>query len=288
MYIRDQLSDDKVCLSLEIFPPKPGGDILAMYRVVKQMTALRPDFISVTYGAGGGTAKTTVDIADFVQQQGVPALAHLTCVAASKEEVATALDEMRARGIHNILALRGDIPQGADFPQPGQYCYAGEMVADIRSRGEFCIGAACYPEGHVEAASQSQDLDHVRQKVEAGCDFLTTQMFFDNNILYRYLYRLLKLGVKVPVLAGIMPVTQRKQIERITRMSGTQLPPRFLSIIDRFGDDNKSMRQAGVAYATEQIIDLIANGVNHIHLYTMNKPDIAADILGNLSSILGR
>lgn len=288
MHIRDQLTGDALSMSLEIFPPKPGGDIEAMYRTVREMTALKPHFISVTYGAGGSTSKTTADIADFVQQQGVTALAHLTCVSSTREDIDGALADLKARGINNVLALRGDIPKDTDFPLPQQYRYAGELVEEIAGRGGFCIGAACYPEGHVEATSQMEDIGHVKRKVEAGCDFLTTQMFFDNNILYRFLYRLLKQGVSVPVLAGIMPVTNRKQIERIVRMSGTVLPPRFLAILDRFGGDPKSMRQAGIAYATEQIIDLIANGVNHIHLYTMNKPDIAADILVNLSDILGR
>ena len=288
MYIRDLFKKDAITMSLEIFPPKPGADAEKMYEVVGRITDLKPDFISVTYGAGGSTSKTTVDIADFVQAQGVTALAHLTCVGSTKEDIDQALDGLKAHGVHNVLALRGDIPQGEDFPSPQHYRYANELVEEIRTRGDFCIGAACYPEGHVESSSQAEDIEYVRQKVLAGCDFLTTQMFFDNNILYRFLYRLLRQDVSVPVLAGIMPVTNRKQIERILRMSGTALPPRFLSILDRFGGDPKSMRQAGVAYATEQIIDLIANGVNHIHLYTMNKPDIAADILGNLSSILGR
>lgn len=288
MYIRDLFTPDGITISLEIFPPKPGADMQAMLDVVRKMVALSPDFISVTYGAGGGTSNTTVEIADFVQRQGVTALAHLTCVSSTRGEVSGTLDAMRARGIDNVLALRGDIPRETSFPSQAHYRYAEELVAEVRHRGDFCIGAACYPEGHVEAQSQTEDIAYVRQKVGAGVDFLTTQMFFDNNILYRFLYRLMQKDVRVPVLAGIMPVTNRKQIQRILRMSGTVLPPRFLAILDRFGGDPKSMRQAGVAYATEQIIDLIAGGVHHIHLYTMNKPDIAAEILGNLSAILGR
>lgn len=288
MHIGRMLKQRPTTLSLEIFPPKPGGDLAAMYGVVTSMAALAPDFISVTYGAGGGTAKTTGEIAAFAQAQGVTALAHLTCVGAARADVQGALAALASQGIENVLALRGDIPQDTAFPAEGQYRYASELVADIRAMGGFCIGAACYPEGHVEAKSQAEDIAHVRAKVLSGCDFLTTQMFFDNSILYRFLYKLLRQGVDVPVLAGIMPVTNRRQIERILRMSGTVLPPRFLSILDRFGDDPRSMREAGVAYATEQIIDLIANGVEHIHLYTMNKPDIAADILKNLSAILGR
>ncbi len=286
MRIRDLMEPKRITFSLEIFPPKPGSDWAAMEAVVREMTALHPNFISVTYGAGGSTSKTTLEIADAVQSMGVTALAHLTCVSQTKAEIAGTLDALQSHGIENVLALRGDIPEGADFPQPDQYRYAGELVADIRARGGFSIGAACYPEGHVESPNRVRDIEFVKQKAEAGCDFLTTQMFFDNNILYRFLYRLLAQDVKVPVLAGIMPVTNKRQIERIVKTSGTALPPRFLAILDRFGDDAQSMRQAGVAYATEQIIDLIANGVNNIHLYTMNKPAIAAAIMGNLSAIL--
>lgn len=288
MLIRELLAEDRITLSFEIFPPKPGGDVEAVLGAVTRLSALQPDFISVTYGAGGGTARSTPEIAGFIKAQGVTPLAHLTCVSSTREDTHRVLDQLEGDGIHNVLALRGDIPAESGFPAPGHFRYASELVEVIRRRGGFCIGAACYPEGHVESKNRIEDIAFVKQKVEAGCDFLTTQMFFDNNILYRFLYRLLKEQVRVPVVAGIMPVTNRRQIERIVRMSGTVLPQRFLSVLDRFGGDNASMKQAGIAYATDQIIDLIANGISHIHLYTMNKPDIAGAIVRNLSSILGR
>uniref|UniRef100_UPI003FF137BC methylenetetrahydrofolate reductase n=1 Tax=Roseburia sp. TaxID=2049040 RepID=UPI003FF137BC len=194
----------------------------------------------------------------------------------------------KEKGIENILALRGDIPANADFPLPNQYHHASELISEIRAQGDFCIGGACYPEGHPEAETIFEDLDHLKEKVEAGCEFLTTQMFFDNNILYNFMYKALKRGIDVPVVAGIMPVTNASQIKRIVSLSGNMVPPRFLAIVDRFKDDPKAMRQAGIAYTTEQIIDLIANGVNHVHIYTMNKPDIAAAIFENLSDIYVR
>jgi len=241
----------------------------------------------VTYGAGGGTSQNTGKIAEYVQAQGVTALAHLSCVSSTREEVDRIILELEGRGIENILALRGDIPEDMEYPGERQYRYANELVTQLHAHGGFCVGAACYPEGHVEALSQAQDMDYLKMKVDAGCDFLTTQMFFDNNVLYRFLYRLLDKGIHVPVLAGIMPVTNKKQIGRIIKLSGTSLPPRFVTILDKFGDDPAAMEEAGVAYATEQIIDLIANGVKGIHLYSMNRPDVAARIVGNLRHILG-
>ena len=211
-------------------------------------------------------------------------LAHLTCVSSTKEKVHQVLEELKEKKIENILALRGDIP--ADGVTPKEYRYASQLIREIKESGDFCIGAACYPEGHVESANKSVDMDYLKEKVEAGCDFVTTQMFFDNSILYSYLYRIREKGITVPVIAGIMPVTHASQIKRITGMSGTYLPARFKAIVDRFGDNPAAMKQAGIAYATEQIIDLIANGVNGIHVYSMNKPDVAAKIQENLKEIL--
>ena len=207
-------------------------------------------------------------------------LAHLTCVSSTREKVAQVLAELKKENIENILALRGDIPE--DKGMPKAYHYASELIREIKRSGDFCIGAACYPEGHVESAN----MDYLKQKVEAGCDFVTTQMFFDNSILYSYLYRIREKGITVPVIAGIMPVTNARQIKRITKMSGTYLPSRFMSIVDKFGDNPNAMKQAGIAYATDQIIDLIANGVKGIHVYSMNKPDVAMKIKENLSEIL--
>lgn len=288
MKIRDILQEGRVTVSFEAFPPKKDSAFAGVLNAVDQMCALSPDFMSVTYGAGGGTSKNTVKIVDHVQNElGVTALAHLTCVSSTREHVSAMLDALREKGIENILALRGDIPQEADFPLPNQYTYASELVTEIAARGDFCIGAACYPEGHTECEHKEDDISHLIHKVECGVDFLTTQMFFDNNILYNFLYRIRERGITVPVIAGIMPVTNGKQITRSCQLSGTYLPARFKAIVDKFGNDPLAMSQAGIAYATEQIIDLIANGVKHIHIYSMNKPEVAAAIMHNLSHIIG-
>lgn len=285
MKIRDILAQGKPTLSFEVFPPKAEDKYDSVEEAAIRIARLKPAFMSVTYGAGGGTSKYTVDIASSIKNQGVNALAHLTCVSSTKEEVRRVLGELKTRGIENVLALRGDIPEGG--PLAHDYRYASELIREIRSfDGDFCIGAACYPEGHVESANKTEDIEHLREKVEAGCDFVTTQMFFDNNILYNYLYRIRERGITVPVVAGIMPVTNARQIDRICRMSGTYLPARFKAIVDRFGDNQAAMKQAGIAYATEQIIDLIANHVNGIHVYSMNKPDVAEQIKNSLSEIL--
>ena len=285
MKIIDVLNSGKVTVSCELFPPKVGSELEKASTVVAKTAALHPSFISVTYGASGGTSEYTVHLAQEAQKQGITALAHLTCASSDREKIAQVLGELKESGIQNILALRGDLPQDGSFPGPRQYRYASELIQEIRQAGDFCIGGACYPEGHPESPSQDRDLDAIRLKVESGCQFLVTQMFFDNNILYNFLYKLLRKGVDVPVCAGIMPVTNAKQITRICSLSGTALPARFRSIVDRFADHPAAMKQAGIAYATDQIIDLVANGVNHIHLYTMNRPDIAGGIMANLSEI---
>ena len=289
MKIKDLLQNKKVTFSCEIFPPKAGADMSRMDEIIREIAALHPDFISVTYGAGGSTSKRTVEIASKIQDTyGIPAMAHLTCVSSTKEEVVTMLDRIEENHIENILALRGDIPQDMDFPSPQHYRYACELIQDIRSQkgDRFCIGGACYPEGNVECEHKEDDIDYLKQKVESGCDFLTTQMFFDNNVFYNFLYRIMAKGIQVPVVAGVMPVTNSRQIKRSCELSGTTLPPRFKAIADTFSDKPLAMKQAGIAYATEQIIDLLSNGVNHIHLYTMNNPEIAAKIMDNLSGIL--
>lgn len=292
MKISGILADDQITVSCELFPPKTGAALAGVENVLRDTAALHPDFISVTYGAGGSTSKRTLELTRRLQDgYGVPALAHLTCVSATREEVADQVGALRQAGIQNILALRGDIPQGGEFPGRQSYHYASELVADLRSMeggGDLCIGAACYPEGHVECLHREDDIDWLKHKVDMGVDFLTTQMFFDNNVLYQFLYRILSKGIHVPVVAGIMPLTNSRQIRRSCELSGTTLSPRLQLLTDRFGDDPASMRQAGIAYATEQILDLIANGVNHIHIYTMNKPDIAGRIMENLSDIIGK
>ena len=284
MKIKELLARDQITFSCEIFPPKKDLEFSGIHKIVDQIHDLGADFISVTYGAGGSTSKKTLEVASYIQDtHHTPALAHLTCCGATKEDIARRVQEMKARGIENVLALRGDLPQ--DYV-PGPYTYAIELIRDIKTQGDFCIGAACYPEGHVECAHKEQDIGFLKEKVEAGCDFLTTQMFFDNNVYYNFLYRVLAAGIQVPVIPGIMPVINAKQIKRSCELSGTVLPPRFKAIADKFSEDPQAMEQAGIAYATEQIIDLIANGVEYIHLYTMNRPQTAAKIVANLSHIL--
>lgn len=286
MKIKDMLPQKKLTISCEVFPPKDDTAYENVYSAVEKIAALNPDFISVTYGAGGGTSRNTVKIASAIQQKmNVTALAHLTCLSSTPDEISHILAELQENGIENVLALRGDRPRDGGAALPGHYKYASELIEQIHRESDLCVGAACYPDGHVECAHQEDDLDNLKRKVDCGVDFLTTQMFFDNNVLYSFMYRAMRKNISVPILAGIMPVTNAKQAVRSCELSGTYLPPRFKAIVDRFGDNPAAMEQAGVAYATDQIIDLIANGVNWIHLYTMNKPHIAAKILGNLSEI---
>ena len=285
MKVSEILKNKDVTISCEIFPPKKGSQLDNYKSVAEEIAKLNPAYISCTYGATGGTSDYTVEIADTINSFGVPAIAHLTCVSSTREKVQTVIGELKDRGIENILALRGDIPENADFPLPNQYHHAIELIREIKEEGDFCIGGACYPEGHPEAANMDEDLNYLKEKVDAGCDFLTTQMFFDNNIYYRFLYKALTKGIDVPVTAGIMPVTNVSQVKRAISLTGNLVPAKFLSIVDRFGDDPAAMKQAGIAYATEQIIDLIANGASHIHIYSMNKPDVAAAIMHNLSHI---
>ena len=286
MKIKDLLrnSPHKVTFSCEIFPPKKETSFKGIFETVDAIQALGVDFISVTYGAGGSTSKKTVEVASYNQDRHhIPALAHLTCCDSTKEDISLRLAEMKERGIENILALRGDRPK--DYV-PGPYTYAIQLVQDIKAQGDFCVGGACYPEGHVECEHKEDDIAFLKEKVDAGCDFLTTQMFFDNNVYYNFLYRVLAAGIHVPIIPGIMPVINAKQVKRSAELSGTMLPARFKAIADKFSDDPLAMEQAGIAYATEQIIDLVANGVKYIHLYTMNRPQTAARILENLSHIL--
>ena len=287
MKIKDRLSENRVNISFEVFPPKTDAGYGKVLEATEEIAALKPSFISVTYGAGGGTSKNTVKIASHIQNDlGVASLAHLTCASSTKEEVRQVIEQLKEQGIQNILALRGDIPKDGAFPIPNHYKYASELIADIKSQGDFCIGAACYPEGHVEQEHKEDDIRYLKQKVDSGVDFLTTQMFFDNDIHYNFLYRIREAGITVPVLPGIMPITSAAQMKRSQELSGTVFPRRFLAILDRFGSSPDAMKQAGIAYATDQIIDLLANGVNNIHIYSMNKPEIAVAIMNNLSEII--
>ena len=285
MKLSELFDKKKPTLSFEVFPPKSSDTYESVKTQAEEIAKLKPHYMSVTYGAGGGTSEYTVGIAtNLLKNYGVTPLAHLTCLSSTKDKITDILKSLKESGIENILALRGDIP--ADFKIKREYEYAYQLVEDIKKYGDFCVGGACYPESHTESHNSTDDIKHLKEKVDAGCDFLTTQMFFDNSILYSYLYKIREAGINVPIVAGIMPVTNAKQIKRICELSGTYLPRRFKSIVDRFGDNPDAMKQAGIAYATEQIIDLLANGVNAIHVYSMNKPDVAQSIQRNLSEII--
>lgn len=287
MKLTQLFQNGKPTLSFEVFPPKTTDKFESVKHATEKIAGLKPDFMSVTYGAGGGTSDFTVSIASNIwRNYGVTPLAHLTCVSSTREQIDVQLKALSENGIENIMALRGDIPEDAPAREKWSFQHASDLIAYIKERGDFCIGGACYPEGHPESDTQREDIRNLVRKVEAGCDFLTTQMFFDNNILYNFLFKIREAGIQVPVAAGIMPVTNGRQIRRICQISGNTLPPRFKQIIDRFADQPSAMKQAGIAYATEQIIDLFANGVEHVHVYSMNKPDVAATIQRNLSDIV--
>lgn len=287
MKIIDRLNEDSIHISFEVFPPKTDEGFEKVISAVDEMSQLNPAFISVTYGAGGGTSKNTAKIAYHIKNElNTLSLAHLTCASSTKEEVSLVIENLKELGIENILALRGDLSPDMNFPDSDRFRYAYELVTEIRKHGDFCIGAACYPEGHVENEHKEDDIRYLKQKVDSGVDFLTTQMFFDNDIHYNFLYRIREAGITVPVLPGIMPITSAAQMKRSQELSGTVFPRRFLSILDRFGNSPAAMKQAGIAYATDQIIDLLANGVKNIHIYSMNKPEVAAAIMNNLSEII--
>lgn len=285
MKITQIFAEHEVTISFEVFPPKTDDRYATVEKAACEIAALHPSFMSVTYGAGGGTSKNTASIAADIQDKfHTPVLAHLTCVSSTREHVRNMVSIYKEKGIENIMALRGDIPK--EGRSIFEYNHACELIHDIKSIDDsFCIGGACYPEGHVECESPSADIRYLKEKVDAGLNFLTTQMFFDNNMLYNFLYRIREAGIDVPVLPGIMPITNRKQVARSVALSGSTVPQRFRMMVDRFGDDPAKMKQAGVIYATEQIIDLISNGVTHIHVYSMNKPDIAAGIMQSLDAI---
>lgn len=285
MRVTDLMTENRISVSCEVFPPKRFEGLQEVKRVTGEIAELHPSFISVTYGAAGTTPGFTLEIAKSVQQDGAVPLCHLTCVQSTREHVARVLGDMREAGMKNVLALRGDLPK------EGMPCrdfeHAEDLVRFIHTQGDFCVGAACYPEKHPESSSRTSDMDYLKRKVDAGVSFLTTQMFFDNGLLYNFLYRMERAGIHVPVCAGIMPICDARQVDRVIRLSGSIMPPRFAAIADRFSEEPAAMTQAGIAFATEQIVDLIANGVTLIHLYTMNKPWIARKIFENLSEIIG-
>lgn len=292
MKIIDLLKRDTLSLSFEVFPPKTDTAFANVRTATEEIAKLCPSFMSVTYGAGGGTSKYTLDIAKRIKElYNVPSLAHLTCVSSTKETVRDRIADMKEANIENVMALRGDIPaelQNADRSH-WDYHHAIELVRELKESGaDFCIGGACYPEIHPESENQKEDIKHLKEKVDAGCEFLTTQMFFDNNLLYNFLYKIREAGITVPIIPGVMPITNANQVERAIKLSGSFMPQRFKSLVDKFGNDPAAMKQAGIAYATDQIIDLYANGITNVHVYSMNKPDVAAKIQNNLNCILGK
>lgn len=285
MKIKDIITGSKPSLSFEVFPPKTSDKFDAVASATREIAGLAPDYMSVTFGAGGGTSAYTVEIAKRIKDMGITPLAHLTCASMTKEQIEKQIEELRENGIENILALRGDIPEDMK-DRKNDFTYASELTEFIKSKGDFCVGGACYPECHVECESLSRDIENLKKKVDSGCEFLTTQMFFNNEVLYRFISKIRKAGIDVPVVAGVMPITNAAMIKRSCELSGAVLPTGFLQIIDRYGDNPAAMTQAGIAYATEQIIDLYANGINAVHVYSMNKPEVAREILDNISEIV--
>ena len=292
MKISEILNSEGYSLSFEVFPPKTDSSFDSVKHATEEIAKLRPSFMSVTYGAGGGTSKYTLDIAKNIKERySVPTLAHLTCVSSTRETVAERISDIRNAGIENILALRGDLtPELEKGDRSGwAYEHAIDLIRELKKNNkDFCIGCACYPEIHPESNNQREDIAHLKEKVDAGCSFMTTQMFFDNNLLYNFLYKIRESGITVPVIPGIMPITNANQVERAIKLSGSFIPQRFKSLVDTFGSSPEAMKQAGIAYATDQIIDLFANGIRNVHVYSMNKPEVAAAIIHNLSDIIYR
>lgn len=286
MKIKDIIKNNKTTVSFEVFPPKEWSKIETTKAVVDEMTESHPAFMSVTYGAAGTTSGFTTEIAQEILSKGVTPLAHLTCLTSTRDKVRHVIQEMKETGVENILALRGDIPQGFTFPDEQYFEHAYQLVNEIKSMGDFCIGGACYPEVHPESENRVTDIEYLKQKVDCGVDFLTSQMFFDNNVFFNFREMCAIKGINVPLIAGIMPVTKASQITRIIKLSECSLPRKFEKIVERFGENDSAMKQAGIVYAAEQIIDLMANGVNNIHIYTMNKPDVAAAIVRELGDII--
>ena len=290
MKLTELFAKDQINLSFEVFPNKKPENLESVKAKTAKIAELKPAFMSVTYGAGGGTSQFTLEIAKNIQDNcGVPVLAHLTGVSSTKEIVAQRIEELKAAGMQNIMALRGDLTpemEGQDRTN-WAYKYAIDLIRELKEKGDFCIGSGCYPEVHPEAENMLEDIRHIKEKVDAGCDFLTSQLFFDNGIFYDYLYKVREAGITVPVIPGIMPVTNAKQMERSIQMSGSFIPRHFKALLERFGNNDAAMKQAGIAYATEQIIDLYANGVKNVHVYTMNNPDVAEKIMNNVKDLLG-
>ncbi len=290
MQITEALKKNQMSLSFEVFPPKKESSFESVRTATEEIAALKPSFMSVTYGAGGGTSNYTLSIAKNIKEKyNVPMLAHLTCVSSNKALVAKRINDMKDAGITNVMALRGDLTPELENSdrELWDYRHAVDLIRELKEKGDFCIGAACYPEVHPESTNQREDIKYLKEKVDAGADFLTTQMIFDNNLFFNFLYKIREAGITVPVLPGIMPITNANQLERAIKLSNAFMPQRFRSVVDKFGQNPDAMKQAGIAYATDQIIDLYANGITNVHVYSMNKPDVAKNIQNNLSYILG-
>lgn len=273
-----ELFKEKTVLSYEVFPPKPTMPVGSIYETLDSLKKLSPDFISVTYGAGGGKNNVeTLRIASAIKNDyGLESVFHLPCIGLTKGGVLQKLSELKSVGIENILALRGDIPEG--FTSAGDFRHASDLISFIKENGDFNIIAACYTEGHIEATDIAEDIRNLKIKVDAGADQLITQLFFDNDYFYSFMERCLSADIHLPVEAGIMPVVNKKQIERMATLCGATVPKKFVTMMERYEDNPAAMRDAGIAYAVDQIVDLIAQGVSGIHLYTMNNPYIAGKI----------
>jgi methylenetetrahydrofolate reductase (NADPH) len=288
MKIIDLFKNKKTVVSLEVFPPKMDSPIESVYKTIDELKDLKPDFISVTYGALGNSKGRTVEIAAKIKRDyGIESLAHLTCIAATKDEMKETFVELKENGIENVLALRGDLPADPDFkfPDPLHFKYARDLIKEIKEKTDFSIAAACYPEGHVNCTSKVEDIKFLKEKVDMGAEYLITQLFYDNELFYDFMDKTAIANINVPISCGILPVLNKNQVMRITQLSGCKLPPKFLRILDRYENNPEALKEAGEAYAIEQIIDLMAYGVAGIHLYTMNKPDTARRIIKNIENI---
>lgn len=286
MYIRELFKEREVVFSFEIFPPRPTSSIATIYDTIEKLEVLNPDYISVTYGAGGSMSDNrTCQLSSLVKNRyNIEALAHLTCIGSTRVETAEILRDLQANGIDNILALRGDISD--ENSGAGEFKNSQELIRYIRQTGKFGIAAACYPEGHIENNSIDRDVEVLKLKQDAGADYFISQLFFDNNHFYNFLDKAEKKGVNLPIQAGIMPVINKRQIQRIVSLCGATLPSKFIKIMNRYEHNREALRDAGIAYAVDQIVDLISTGVRGIHLYTMNNPYIAENITRSIDSIL--
>lgn len=288
MKISDILAEGRTTLSYEVFPPKTTDKFDSVREATERLAEISPDYMSVTYGAGGSGSRFTLPIAANIEQKfGVPVIHHLTCVGSTAEEIDDRLTGMKVCGIQNILALRGDLPENAD-PSLWKFRHADELVAYIKEHGDFCVGGACYPEGHPEARSIEEDIDNLRRKVDAGCDFLTTQLFFDNDVFFRFYEKALKKGIFVPITAGIMPITSARQFDRIRFLSGAPIPQKLLDISVRYGDDAAAIRAAGIEFAADQMESLLHNSVKSLHIYTMNSAATGITLRGAFDRITGK